>query len=168
MTSHLTPNVSNAPHDDASSRLVRAWLLTAIIDGLFSSVLAAVFYGSTVTRLWQGVASVLLGPRALEGGLHTALIGLAIHLCVAFTWSAVFLFLVMRLPFIRALLRTRYGVLEVAALYGPFIWMMMSLVIIPQFTHRPPTINYRWWIQFFGHIPFVALPMIAMITRDRR
>ena len=153
---------------DAPSRLVRAGLLTAITDGLFSSVLVAVFYGSTVTRLWQGVASVLLGPRALEGGLHTALIGLAIHLCVAFTWSAVFLFLVMRLPFIRTLLGTRYGVLEVAALYGPFIWMMMSLVIIPQFTHRPPTINYRWWIQFFGHIPFVALPMIAMITRDRR
>ena len=153
---------------DAPSRLVRAGLLTAITDGLFSSVLVAVFYGSTVTRLWQGVASVLLGPRALEGGLHTALIGLAIHLCVAFTWSAVFLFLVMRLPFIRALLRTRYGVLEVAALYGPFIWMMMSLVIIPQFTHRPPTINYRWWIQFFGHIPFVALPMIAMIRRGRR
>jgi len=74
----------------------------------------------------------------------------------------------MRLPFIRALLDTRYGVLKVAAIYGPFIWMMMSLVIIPQFTHRPPTINYRWWIQFFGHIPFVALPMIAMITRDRR
>ena len=153
---------------DAPSRFVRAWLLTAIVDGVFSSVLVAVFYGSTVTRLWQGVASVPLGPRALEGGLHTVLIGLLIHVCVAFTWSAVFLFLVMRLPFIRTLLATRYGVLKVAAIYGPFIWMMMSLVIIPQFTHRPPTINYRWWIQFFGHIPFVALPMIAMITRDRR
>src|SRR5215218_6726586 len=153
---------------DAPSRLVRAGLLTAVSDRLFSSILAAFFYGSTVTRLWQGVASVPLGPSALEGGLHTALIGLLIHVSVAFTWSAVFLFLVMRLPFIRTLLATRYGVLKVAALYGPLIWMMMSLVIIPQFTHRPPTINYRWWIQFFGHIPFVALPMIAMITRDRR
>ena len=37
----------------ASSRLVRAWLLTALSDGLFSSVLAAVFYGSTVMRLWR-------------------------------------------------------------------------------------------------------------------
>ena len=153
---------------DAPSRLVRAGLATAVVDGLFSSVLVSVFYGSTVARLWQGVASVPLGPRALEGGLHTVLIGLLIHVCVAFTWSAVFLFLVMRLPFIRTLLATRYGVLKVAAIYGPFIWMMMSLVIIPQFTHRPPTINYRWWIQFFGHIPFVALPMITMFTRDRR
>ena len=148
---------------DAPSRLVRAGLLTAVTDGLFSSVLAAVFYGSTVTRLWQGVASVLLGPSALEGGAHTALIGVLMHLGVAFGWSAVFLFVIMRLPFIRSLLGTSYGALKVAAVYGPFIWMMMSLVIIPLFTHRPPTINYRWWIQFFGHIPFVALPMVATI-----
>src|SRR6476469_1115872 len=119
MSADAIPSFPNSR--DAPSRLVRAGLLTAIIDGLFSSVLAAFFYGSTVTRLWQGVASVPLGPSALEGGLHTALIGLAIHLCVSFTWSAVFLFLGMRLPFIRALVATRYGVLKVAAIYGPFI-----------------------------------------------
>jgi len=56
--------------------------------------------------------------------------------------------------------------------YGPFIWMMMSIVIVPRFTHRSPTFNYRWWIQFFGHIPFVALPIVAAVSdklpfRDR-
>jgi len=52
-----------------------AGLVTGITDGLFSSVLAAFVYGSTVTRLWQGVASVLLGPDALNGGTRTAAIG---------------------------------------------------------------------------------------------
>jgi hypothetical protein len=33
-----------------------------------------VFYHSTVTRLWRGVASTLLG-RAFDGGTRTALIG---------------------------------------------------------------------------------------------
>jgi hypothetical protein len=56
--------------------LVRAWLLTGVVDGLFSSVLSVAAYGSTVTRLFQGVASVLLGPDALQGGLATALVGL--------------------------------------------------------------------------------------------
>ena len=159
-------------YHDAGSRLIRAGLLTALTDGLFSSILAAVFYGSTVMRLWQGVASVLIGPVALEGGAHTALIGMLMHLGVAFGWSAVFLFVVMRLPLVRRVLATRYGVAKVAAVYGPFIWMMMSIVIIPRFTHRPPTVNYRWWIQFFGHIPFVALPIVAAISdrlpfRDR-
>jgi len=52
--------------NDAVRRLVRAWFTTAVVDGLFSSVLAAFFYGSTVRRLWQGVASTVLGPDALS------------------------------------------------------------------------------------------------------
>lgn len=61
------------------SRVVRAGLATGIIDGLFSSVLAAFFYGSTVTRLFQGVASTVLGPNALTGGARTAAVGVLMH-----------------------------------------------------------------------------------------
>jgi len=146
---------------ETMSRLVRAGLLTGIVDGLFSSVLSAFFYGSTVSRLWQGVASVLLGSDALNGGRRTALIGLLMHFGVAFAWSAVFLFLLLRWEWIRGLLASRHGVLKVAALYGPFIWMVMSLVVIPALTRRPPRITLRWWIQWFGHIPFVGIPIVA-------
>ena len=146
---------------ETMSRLVRAGLLTGIVDGLFSSVLSAFFYGSTVSRLWQGVASVLLGSDALNGGRRMALIGLLMHFGVAFAWSAVFLFLLLRWEWIRGLLASRHGVLKVAALYGPFIWMVMSLVVIPALTRRPPRITLRWWIQWFGHIPFVGIPIVA-------
>jgi hypothetical protein len=59
---------------------IRAGLVTAIVDGLFSSVLSVAFYGSTVTRLFQGVAATLLGSQALEGGTPAALIGVLMHL----------------------------------------------------------------------------------------
>jgi hypothetical protein len=146
-------------------RLVRAWLVTGVTDALFSSVLVAVFYGSTVTRLWQGVASVPMGPEALTGGLRTAAIGLAIHFGVAFAWSAVFLALVLASSWLRDLLAAPYGVVAVAAIYGPIIWMTMSFVLVPMLTHRPPAINVRWWVQFFGHIPFVALPIVTLLGR---
>ncbi|HUQ79528.1 MAG TPA: hypothetical protein VM076_00245 [Gemmatimonadaceae bacterium] len=148
------------------NRLVRAGLATAVVDGAFSSVLAAFFYGSTATRLWQGVASTLMGPRALQGGTHTATIGVLMHLIVAFTWSAIFVFGLMRLGVVQRVLASPLGVAKVAAVYGPIIWLVMSLVVIPTLTHRPPTITYRWWVQFFGHIVFVALPMIWAATRD--
>jgi len=151
---------------DTASRLVRAWLVTGVTDAIFSSVLVSVFYHSTVTRLWQGVASVPLGKEALNGGTTTALIGLLIHFGVAFWWSAVFLFLYMQSARIRALVASRYGVVKVAALYGPFIWLVMSLAVIPLFLHRPPTINFRWWVQLLGHIPFVAIPIVAMIGKE--
>ena len=144
-------------------RLVRAGLVTGVTDGLFSSVLSAFVYGSTVTRLWQGVASTLLGAAAFEGGLPTAAIGVLMHFGVAFAWSAVFLLLVLTSAWLRGVLAAPYGVVAVAAVYGPLIWLAMSLVVIPMLTHRPPAINLRWWVQLIGHAPFVGLPIVAMI-----
>lgn len=148
-------------------RLTRAGLLTGVSDGLFASVLSVFFFGSTLSRLWQGVASTLLGKAAFDGGTRTALIGLLMHFGVAFGWSAVFLFVVMRSQQVRRVLASPYGVLKVAAVYGPFIWLVMSLIVIPLLLHRPPTITIRWWVQLIGHIPFVALPMIAALTAGR-
>lgn len=149
-----------------ASRILTAGLLTGVTDGLFSSVLVVAFYHSTFARLWQGVASTLLGPAALEGGTRTVLIGLLMHFGVALGWTAVFVLLVARLPTVRRVLASRGGVLKVAAVYGPFIWLVMSLAVIPLLVHRPPSITYRWWIQLFGHIVFVALPMIWAATRE--
>jgi hypothetical protein len=140
---------------------VRAGLLTGVVDGLFSSLLSVLAYGSTVSRLFQGVASVLLGPEAFNGGTRTVALGVLMHFGVAFGWSAVFLFLVLRSRRVRGVLASPYGVVKVAALYGPLIWMVMSLAVIPILVHRPPTITYRWWIQWFGHIPFVGIPIVA-------
>jgi uncharacterized membrane protein YagU involved in acid resistance len=148
---------------DLLSRLLIAGLVTGVTDGLFSSGLAAFVYGSTVTRLWQGVASTLLGAAAFEAGTRTAAIGLLMHFGVAFTWSAVFLALVLSSSWIRGLVASPVGVLTAAAMYGPVIWLVMSLAIIPLLTHRPPAINLRWWVQFFGHIPFVALPIVLSV-----
>jgi hypothetical protein len=146
-----------------SSRLLSSWIRagasTAVIDGLFSSVLVAVFYGSTVTRLWQGVASVLVGPRAIDGGAPMTLLGLLMHITVAFFWSGVFGLLVAQVPAVRRLLMSPLGVITIAAVYGPIIWMVMSFALTPALTHRPPAVNFRWWVQFFGHIPFVAVPI---------
>jgi uncharacterized membrane protein YagU involved in acid resistance len=138
--------------------------VTGIIDGLFSSVLSVAFYHSTVARLFQGVASVLVGPEALKGGTRTMLLGILMHFGVAFAWSIVFWVLVGQVDRIRNLLISPNGVLAISILYGPLIWMTMSLVVIPLLAQRPP-ITYRWWIQFFGHIPFVALPIVACTRR---
>jgi len=148
------------------SRIVRAGLLTGVTDGLFASVLSVAFYHSTVTRLFQGVASTLLGTSAFDGGLKTAALGVLMHFGVALGWSAVFLLLLDRSPWIRRLLESPQGVLKVAALYGPFIWLVMSLAVIPLLLHRPPALTGRWWIQLIGHIPFVGLPIVWTIGKS--
>jgi len=160
----MTEPASSPSASAILSRIALAGILTGIIDGLFSSVLSVAFYNSTVERLFQGVASVPLGPEALKGGTQTFLIGLLMHFGVAFAWSILFMTVVLRIPAVRKLLDSPLGPLKVAAFYGPLVWMTMSLVVIPLLAHRPPSITARWWTQWFGHIPFVALP-IAMSAR---
>jgi uncharacterized membrane protein YagU involved in acid resistance len=149
-----------------SSRLLRAGLLTGVVDGLFATV-QSLIAGSTVTRLWQGVASVLLGKSAFAGGTRTALIGVLMHFAVAFAWSAVFLLLVSRSASLRRVLASRGGIIKVALVYGPLIWVVMSCAVIPLLTHRPPNITLRWWVQLLGHFPFVGLPIVASIAYRR-
>jgi hypothetical protein len=153
------------PGRNAVGRIARSGLLTGITDGLFSSVLAVAFYDSTVARLFQGVASTLLGPDAFNGGTRAAAFGLLMHFGVATGWSAVFALLVMRSLRVRRLLAAPFGVIGVASVYGPFIWLAMSLAVIPLLSQRSPTLNARWWIQFVGHFPFVGIPIVATIAR---
>src|SRR5207248_1066238 len=144
--------------------LLRTWLVIALIDGLFASCLSVFAYGSTVARLWQGVAATVIGPAALTGGTRAVLIGLLLHLGVALAWSAVFLGLVMMWPGLRRIIGAPGGVIGVAAIYGPAIWLVMSLAVIPLLTGRSPSFTLRWWIQLVGHTPFVALPIVATIA----
>ena len=148
-----------------TSALLLAGVLTGVTDGLFACVLSVVFYESTVTRLFQGVASTLLGPDALNGGTRTAMIGGLMHFGVAFGWSAVFLLLIRHSAWIRRRLAAPSGVFTLAAVYGPFVWLVMSLIVIPLLMQRPPRITLRWWIQLAGHAPFVGLPIVATLRR---
>jgi len=148
----------------APSRLLRAALLCAVIDGLFSSVLT-LLYGRTVISLFERIAVTAFGPAMNDAGATAALLGLATHFGVALTWSAVFLVLVARASWLRRVLATRYGVLKVAAVYGPAIWIVMSMIVIPLATRQAPAITYRWWIQLVGHGVFVGMPIVGSIGR---
>jgi hypothetical protein len=147
------------------STLIRAWLTIAIVDWLFASVNGVVSYHSTVARVWQGVASTVLGPTALQGGLRTVLVGTALHLCVAFVWTAVFLGLALLSEKLRAIISTPGGIMAVAIVYGPLVWIVMSTLVIPAATGRPPKIVGRWFVQAVAHVFFVALPIVAMVAR---
>jgi hypothetical protein len=148
--------------------LALAGTLTAISDAIFATVLTISMFESTFARTWQGVAAVPFGRDTFHGGTRTVLIGLAIHVFVAFTWSAIFLFGVMRARRVRALLLSRWGALKVAVLYGPAIWLVMSIVVVPLFTKRPPAFNVAWWILLAGHAPFVGLPIAWVAAKAAR
>lgn len=158
------PRAPRSEPEPGLSRLLLAGVLTGIVDGLFATV-QSLLNGSTPTRLWQNVAFTILGPASFEGGgTRTALIGLLLHFGVAFGWSTLFYLLVRQSARLRRVLAKPSGLVKVAAVYGPFVWLVMSLVVIPLLVQRPPTITGRWWVQLIGHFPFVGIPIVAPIA----
>lgn len=45
------------------------------------------------------------------------------------------------------------------------IWLVMSLIVIHTATGKMPAFNFRWWVQVFAHIPFVAIPLVFTARR---
>lgn len=148
-------------------RLLRAGLIVGVSDACFAMISGALMRGTPPARVWQGVASVLLGKQALDGGAMTVVIGLVMHFGVAFAWSALLLLLVERTSFVRSTIHSSNGLLKVAVVYGPVIWLVMSLVVIPTMVHRPTSITAYWFVQLVGHIVFIALPMAWAIRGPR-
>jgi hypothetical protein len=145
--------------------LLPVWLVTTVWDALCATALSVLAYGSSAAGLWQGVASTVLGPAAIGGGAKMVAAGLGLHALVALTWSIVFVTALRVWPALRRAIGNPGGALAIASAYGPLIWLVMSLAVIPLATGRPPRINARWWVQVFAHVPFVALPLVFTARR---
>lgn len=164
LDSFLAPD-ARARRRAVGRAVLLAWPVTAAWDFLCASALSVFAYHSTFARLWQGVAATAIGPDALRMGAAGVLVGLGLHLSVAFTWTAVFVLAVAASPALRRLVARPGGALAVACAYGPVIWLVMSLAVIPLATGRPPAFGFRWWVQVFAHVPFVTLPLVFATRR---
>jgi|SRR5215203_4501824 len=145
--------------------LLPVWLVTAVWDAVCATALSVFAYGTPPAAVWQGVAATVFGPAAISPGAALVGAGLLVHTAVALTWAAVFVAAALAWPALRRAIRTPGGALMVAAAYGPVIWLVMSLVVIPFATGRPPRFGLRWWIQVGAHVPFVSLPLVLTARR---
>jgi len=161
----VRPLAPPLPRKSITAAILVTWLITAAWDFVCATMLSVFAYGSTFSRLWQGVASTAIGPAALTMGARGVAAGLALHLLVALVWSAAFVIALDRFCALRRAVAPAVGAVAVAVVYGPIIWLTMSLVIIPLATGRPPAFGFRWWVQIFAHVPFVTLPLVFTARR---
>lgn len=145
--------------------ILPVWLVTAAWDFVCATALSVFAYGSTAAGLWRGVAATALGSSAPSGEAAGVAAGMAVHMAVALTWSLLFVAAAWWSPALLRAIRSRGGALAVAAAYGPAIWLVMSLLVIPLATGRAPRFGSRWWIQVGAHVPFVSLPLVFTARR---
>jgi len=83
------------------------------------------YLGAKPIRLLQGIASGLLGPKAFDGGLATALLGLLCHFFIAFGAATVYS---VASRAIRPLIQ--YAVVS-GVLYGVAVYFFMNRIVLP-------------------------------------
>ena len=89
MTALTSTNIGETkPH--AAQAIVAAGILCGVLDITAAFVTAWIRRRIRPTRILQGIASGLLGPRSFSGGMKTAALGLGIHFLIAFTAASMF------------------------------------------------------------------------------
>lgn len=128
--------------------ILMAGLITGVLDGL-SAIAVSAYFGAGPVRVFQGIASGLLGRSAFQGGFGTALLGALLHFVIATGAAAVYYLASRSLPVLldRALV--------CGVLYGVCVHLFMTFVVIP--------------LSAIGRRPFVpqsfaAFLLVAMIV----
>lgn len=140
----------------------RAILWGGLICGVLDITAAFLVYGMFGAQpipLLQGIAAGLLGPRAFDGGLATAVLGLLCHFLIAFSAATVYYGISRVLPFV-----LQYAI-AAGALYGVIVYFFMNRVVVPLSAARKFPFSLKMMlIGVTIHIFCVGLP-IAIVAR---
>ena len=118
------------------------------------------FFGAKPVPLLQGIASGLLGPRAFQGGLATALLGLLCHFVIAFGAAAVYFAASRAIPFL-----IQNAVVS-GALYGVAVYFFMNRIVLPLSAAAKRPFSMK--LMIIGaviHIFCVGLPISLSVRR---
>jgi len=151
---------------NSSSRL-RAVLLGGSIAGtldiLFAITFAAV-NGVTPVKLLQTVASGLLGKAAFDGGVPTAILGLAGHFGMSYLWATLFVAAASRVtPLVSKPALT-------GPIFGILVFFTMRLVVLPLSAFPYPIVfnPLSWGLDLLSHMFFFGLPIAFAAARAIR
>jgi hypothetical protein len=154
-----TPSAVAIRPASSPKAIVWAGLIAGSMD-ITAAIVVYGFFGATSLRILQGIASGLLGPRAFEGGMATAALGLLCHFTIAFGAATVFFLFSRKVPFL-----TRQFLLA-GVFYGIAVYFFMGRVVIPiSRVHRNPFSLKMMIIGIVIHIFCVGLPISTTIKR---
>lgn len=141
--------------------VVLGGLLAGALDITYACIFWAVKAGLPAHRIFQSVASGLLGKASFGGGWATALLGLVLHFCIALSMAFTYYLVSLRWTPLRRrplLFGPAYGLL----LYG-----IMYYVVVPLSRaagSRPG--NDLWtWMTIAVHMFLIATPMALGTAR---
>jgi hypothetical protein len=167
----MSDNAFTPSGDDASSlerpraldTILYGGLVVGILDGLFALIFYGLILGAKTLRIFQSVASGVLGKAAFEGGIKTFLLGLLLHFVVASCIAAVYYLASLKLPVLI------HRAVMCGLIYGMLAYLGMNYVIIPLSAARSGAFSLRLFLPaFIGHALLVGLPIALLARRSAK
>ncbi|HYP01033.1 MAG TPA: hypothetical protein VER76_12645 [Pyrinomonadaceae bacterium] len=150
--------VPPAARPRAFQTIIYGGLIVGVLDFLDATIFNALRDVAPM-RVWQFVASGVLGRNSFNGGMKTAVLGVVLHFLIAFILAAVYYGASLYLPTLlrRAVL---WGLL-----YGIAIYFVMNYVVLPLSAAPPLRFSLASFLNgVIGHALLVGLP-VALIAR---
>lgn len=146
--------------------IVSGGLLGGALDLLFAVSFAG-YNGAAPVKVFQTIASGVLGNAAFTGGNGVAMLGLACHFGLSILWAALFAAVAWQLPAL-----TRRPIL-VGIGFGLVVFVCMRLIVLPLSAYpRPVTFKpLATILDLLSHMFLFATPMVAIVgnaIRNRR
>jgi uncharacterized membrane protein YagU involved in acid resistance len=83
------------------------------------------FRGITPWRVFQYIASGLIGTQAFQVGWASVVLGVILHYTIALVWTAIFYLAARRVPIIM-----RRPILS-GLIYGDLVYLIMNFIVLP-------------------------------------
>jgi hypothetical protein len=144
--------------------ILTAGLIAGFFDGMDAVVFIGLISGIPVERVFQFIASGLLGVNSFHSGWATAALGVLLHFCIATGAAAVFYALSLKLPMV-----LRKPLLW-GAVYGVGVFLFMHYLVVPLSAapKQPPARASAILNLIFSHVFFVGIPIALVIRRSVR
>lgn len=113
--------------------IVLAGLLVGSLDITAAIVQFSIRTGKDPLIVLKYIASAVFGPSAYSSGNIMAVWGLLFHYLIAFIWTILFFFIYPKLKLLS------WNRVITGILYGIFIWIMMTQVVVPMTKILPGT-----------------------------
>jgi hypothetical protein len=152
----------NAKNPNAMLAVLWAGFACGVLD-ITAAFVVYGFFGAKPVPLLQGIASGLLGPKAFDGGLTTALLGLLCHFVIAFGAATIY-FVASRA--LRVLVDQAF---VFGALYGVAVYFFMNRIVLPLSAAAKRPFSMKFMIVgVVIHIFCVGLPISLSVRRFSR
>ena len=162
-SAHSGDDASATGHPRALDTIIYGGLVVGILDGLFALIFYGLILGAQPLRIFQAVASGVLGKASFEGGVTTFLLGILLHFVVATCIAAVYYVASLKLPVL-----IRHAVV-CGLLYGMIAHLVMNYVVIPLSAANSGRFSLRTFLPaFIGHALLVGLPIALLARRSAK